>query len=91
MRRLSSQIFIGQVLDPGRDDAGGLRAVRPEQRAQLDVQYEDRALTIAQAVAADPEIRECLTPGAKPCGTLVQQIASEMQHNTGASTSWSST
>jgi two-component system CitB family sensor kinase len=84
MRRLSSQIFIGQVLILVATMLVGFALFAKEQRAQLDVQYEDRALTVAQAAAADAEIRACLTPGAKPCGSLVQQIASEMQRNTGA-------
>ncbi|MBR7828192.1 sensor histidine kinase, partial [Actinospica sp. MGRD01-02] len=84
MRRLSSQIFIGQVLILVATMLVGFALFAKEQRTQLDVQYEDRALTVAQAAAADTEIRECLTPGAEPCGSLVQQIASEMQRNTGA-------
>ncbi|MBR7827351.1 sensor histidine kinase, partial [Actinospica sp. MGRD01-02] len=84
IRRLSSQIFIGQVLILVATMLVGFGLFAKEQRAQLDVQYEDRALTVAQAAAADTEIRECLSPGSDPCGNLVQEIASEMQRNTGA-------
>lgn len=85
MRRLSSQIFLGQVLILVATMLVGFALFAREQRAQLDAQYEDRALTIAQAMAADAEIRACLTPGAKPCGDLVQQIATDARHSTGAS------
>ena len=84
IRRLSSQIFIGQVLILVATMLVGFALFAHEQRAQLDVQYEDRALTVAQATAADAEIRDCLTPGQKACGNLVQQIASSIQRNTGA-------
>jgi two-component system CitB family sensor kinase len=84
IRRLSSQIFIGQVLILVATMLVGFGLFAKEQRAQLDVQYEDRALTVAQAAAADSQIRMCLAPGAKPCGNLVQQVASRIQHDTGA-------
>jgi two-component system CitB family sensor kinase len=85
MRRLSSQIFVGQVLILVATMLVGFALFAREEGAQIDLQYENRALTVAQAVAADTEVRECLTPHAAPCGKLVQQIASSAQHDTGAS------
>jgi len=85
MRRLSSQIFVGQVAILVATILVGFALFAREESAQLDLQYEQRALAIAQSTSAVSEIRECLTPGAKPCGNLVQQIASGIQHNTGAS------
>jgi len=85
MRRLSSQIFVGQVAILVATILVGFALFAREESAQLDLQYEQRALAIAQSASAVSEIRECLTPGAKPCGNLVQQIASGIQHNTGAS------
>ena len=85
MRRLSSQIFVGQVAILVATILVGFALFAREESAQLDLQYERQALAIAQSASAVSEIRECLTPGAKPCGDLVQQIASGIQHNTGAS------
>lgn len=85
MRRLSSQIFVGQVAILVATILVGFALFAREESAQLDLQYERQALAIAQSASAVSEIRECLTPGAKPCGNLVQQIASGIQHNTGAS------
>jgi two-component system CitB family sensor kinase len=85
MRRLSSQIFVGQVAILVATILVGFALFAREESAQLDLQYEQRALAIAQSATAVSEIRECLTPGAKPCGDLVQQIASGIQRNTGAS------
>ena len=85
MRRLSSQIFVGQVAILVATILVGFALFAREESAQLDLQYEQRALAIAQSATAVSEIRECLMPGARPCGDLVQQIASGIQHSTGAS------
>jgi two-component system CitB family sensor kinase len=85
MRRLSSQIFVGQVLILVATMLVGFTLFARVESRQIDLQYENRALTVAQAVAADAEVRECLTPGSQPCGNLVQEIASDTQHATGAS------
>ena len=85
MRRLSSQIFISQVAILAATMLVGFGFFAREESAQLDLQYEQRAVSIAQSVAAVSQIGQCLETGAEPCGTLVQQIASRIQHNTDTS------
>ena len=85
MRRLSGQIFVGQVAILVATMLVGFAFFAREERTQLDTQFEQRAVTIAQATAAVSQVGACLAPDAKPCGDTVQQIASRIQHDTGAS------
>jgi len=84
MRRLSTQIFAGQVAILVATILVGFVLFANEERSQLDLQYREQALSIAQTVAADTEVGQCLTPGAKPCGGEIQQIAEQVMHTTRA-------
>jgi two-component system CitB family sensor kinase len=53
------------------------------QRAQLDKEYEQRALSIAQVAAGDPQIRQGMTDPAS--GPLLQAAADRIAHSAGAS------
>lgn len=52
-------------------------------RQQLDSQYEQRALAIAEATAAIPDVREALEPGGG--GVSIQSIAEGIRKSSGAS------
>jgi two-component system CitB family sensor kinase len=85
MRRLSTQIFAGQVAILVATILVGFVLFANEESSQLDLQYQERALSIAQTVAADTEVSQCLMPGAKPCGDQIQQIAEHVMATTHAS------
>lgn len=85
MRRLSGQIFVGQVAILVATMLVGFAFFAREERTQLDTQFEQRAVSIAQSTAAVSQVGACLAPDARPCGDLVQRIASGIQHGTGAS------
>ena len=84
MRKLSSQIFVGQVAILVATMLVGFVLFAREERSQLDLQYQQRALSIAESVAAIEQVQECLTPGAAPCGNLVQTVAERVTAQTGA-------
>jgi two-component system CitB family sensor kinase len=85
MRRLSTQIFTGQVAILLATMLVGFVLFAREERAQLDLQYEQQAVSIAESVASIQQVGRCLEPGAPPCGDQVQQIATRVQHATNAS------
>ena len=85
MRRLSTQIFAGQVAILVATVLVGFALFAREERALLDLEYENRAVSIAQSVAAIEQVGQCLSPGAAPCGDEVQQIAQRVRASTGAS------
>ncbi|MBR7832107.1 sensor histidine kinase [Actinospica durhamensis] len=84
MRKLSSQIFVGQVAILVATVLVGFVLFAHEERAQLDQQYEQQAVSIAESVASIDQIGLCLEPGARPCGDEVQQIAEHVMRDTGA-------
>lgn len=83
-RRLSTQIFVGQVAILVATVLVGFALVAAEESHQLDLQYEQRSVSIAQSVAGIERIEQCLSPGAPTCGNEVQQMASRIQASTGA-------
>jgi two-component system CitB family sensor kinase len=85
MRRLSTQIFASQVAILVATVLVGFALFGFEERHQLDLQYEQRAVAIAESVAGNAQVEQCLTPGGWPCGDEVQQIATRVQRATGAS------
>jgi two-component system CitB family sensor kinase len=84
MRKLSSQIFVGQVAILVATVLAGFVLFAGQERAQLDRQYEQQAVSIAESVASIDQVGACLEPGARPCGNEVQQIAERAMHDTGA-------
>ena len=84
MRKLSTQIFAAQLAILVLTVAIGFVLFAREERAQLDRQYEQRAASIAQAVAGVPAIISCMQAPSAPCSD-VQTIASRIQDETGSS------
>ena len=85
MRKLSSQIFVGQLAILATTVLLGFALFAHQERAQLDSQFEQRAGSIAQTVAGIPEVGACLETEGGACGDSIQQIATRVQNETGAS------
>lgn len=84
MRKLSSQIFVGQVAILVATVLVGFVLFARAERTQLDQQYEQQAVSIAESVASIDQVGACLEPGAPPCGDRVQQIAERVTRDTKA-------
>lgn len=76
-RRLSSRILAGQLAILLVTSVAGFVLFALAQRDQLDAQNEQRALAIAQTVAAEPEIRDVMAHG--DGGDLVQSVAQRIR------------
>ncbi|MGH6655437.1 MAG: ATP-binding protein [Actinocrinis sp.] len=85
MRRLSTQILASQLAILVAVVLVGFALFGYQQRAQLDHQYEERAVSIAQTVAGIPEIGSCLETEGGACADNIQQIAERVRHETHAS------
>jgi two-component system CitB family sensor kinase len=84
MRRLSSQIFVGQVAILVATVLVGFVLFAREERTQLDQQAGQQAVAIAQTTASIEALGACLEPGAPPCGDEVQRTAERIMGNTHA-------
>jgi two-component system CitB family sensor kinase len=84
-RKLSTQIFIAQLAILTATVLIGFVLFARAERAQLDRQYEQRAASIAQAVAGVPDIQGCLAGYGDPCREPIQTVASRIKNETGAS------
>jgi two-component system, CitB family, sensor kinase len=84
-RKLSTQIFIAQLAILTATVLIGFGLFARVERGQLDREYEARAASIAQTVADDPAIQDCLAGRGRPCPQSIQTIASRIQAATGAS------
>jgi two-component system CitB family sensor kinase len=84
MRKLSTQIFAGQLAILTLTVLAGFLLFAHQERLQLDRQYEERAASIALTVAGVPDIVSCLQTNDANCGEPIQQIASRIQSETGA-------
>ena len=83
-RQLATGILINQLVILTATVAIGFALFAYRERADLDHQYEQRAATIAQTTAAEPEVITCLeTP--KLCGADVQVLATRIMATSGAS------
>src|SRR3954449_4721027 len=84
-RRLSSQIFVAElVILTMTTLVGFLLSIRHE-RAHLDTQYEKLAASIAETTAAVPDIRRCMQHDAPGCAATIQQLSESIRKDTGAS------
>jgi two-component system CitB family sensor kinase len=85
MRRLSSQIFVAElVILTMTMLVGFLLSIRHE-RSQLDSDYEARAAAIAVTTAAVPDIRRCMQHDSPGCAATIQRLATTIRTDTGAS------
>ena len=85
MRRLSSQIFVAQLVILTITIVIGFLLLARAERGHLDSQFETRAAAIAQAAAGVPQVRSCMATPAPGCSAAVQSIASGIAHHAGAS------
>ena len=85
MRKLSSQIFVAQLVILTVTMAVGFALFANAERNHLDSHYESRAASIAETVAAVPAIRSCMALERPGCATTIQRFATATQRQTGAS------
>ncbi len=85
VRRLSTQIAIAQLVILTATVMIGFVLFAHQERHHLDNQYEQRAASIAQAVSVDPDVIGCLSDKPDPCTQPIQDLATRLQHATGAS------
>lgn len=85
MRRLSSQIFVAQLVILTITIVIGFLLFARAERGHLDTQFETRAASIAQAAAGVPQVRSCMAKPAPGCAAAVQAIAAGIAHQAKAS------
>jgi two-component system CitB family sensor kinase len=87
LQRLSTQVVIMMVAILVVTLAAGFAVVQRNLNARLDVQYEHRALAVAQALASQPGLQDAVRagdPGGVGPGGLVQDLAMAAMADTGA-------
>ncbi|MFE3452322.1 ATP-binding protein [Nonomuraea sp. NPDC059194] len=80
--RLGTQLFVLQMVIVVLAVSGTAVVWAQHTRRQLDSQYQQRALAIAEAVAGMPQVREAFD--AQDPSTILQPIAAAVQLETGA-------
>jgi two-component system CitB family sensor kinase len=85
IRRISTQIFFAQLAILTASMAIGFGLFATTARGQIDSEYQHRAAAIAQTVAAMPDVRECMAQESTGCDTTLQDAATEVMLQTGAS------
>lgn len=84
-RKLSTQIFLAQLIILAITISVGFVLLARAERQLLDTEYESRAAAIAAAVASTPTVRSCLAAPSAACRPDVQKLATEVSASTGAS------
>src|SRR6202165_2187472 len=87
MRRrhqLSSRILASVVAILLASTLVGFALVTLRQRAELEHDYQQRALAVAQTFAATPSIRQALARRGAADRRLIQSLAEQVRHVTGA-------
>jgi len=87
MRRrhqLSSRILASVVAILLASTLVGFALVTLRQRAELEHEYQQRALAVAQTFAATPSIRQALARRSAADRRLIQSLAQQVRHLTGA-------
>lgn len=85
IRRLSSQIFLAQLVILVGSLAVGFVLFATTARANLDHEYQSRAAAIAQAFAENPSVQDCMATEDPGCQPMLQRVASATAQRTGAS------
>ncbi|MGH3498410.1 MAG: ATP-binding protein [Nocardioidaceae bacterium] len=85
MRKLSSQIFVAQLVILIATMAVGFALFARAERGHLDSQYESRAASIAETVAGVPAIRSCMATNGPGCANTIQDFATKTEQQTHAS------
>jgi two-component system CitB family sensor kinase len=83
-RQLSSRILISVVAILLASTLVGFALVTLSQRAEFEHDYQQRALDVAQTFAATPSIREALIRPSPAGRRLIQSLAEQVRHETGA-------
>ncbi|MGW7420191.1 ATP-binding protein [Streptomyces sp. NPDC054813] len=81
--RLSARILANQLVILALTGAIGFVLLAFAQRSEIDRSYEQRALSIAQTAAAEPQIRHAMQYGGG--GDVVQTVAERIRKASGAS------
>ncbi|MEY9893075.1 two-component system CitB family sensor kinase [Catenulispora sp. MAP5-51] len=81
-RRLSSQIFVSQVSILLAVVLVGFALFAIQERRQVDRQYMDEDLQIAQTVADTPSVKTCIAFPSVDCDGTLQAIAYRLQIDT---------
>ncbi|HEY8282450.1 MAG TPA: sensor histidine kinase [Leifsonia sp.] len=84
IRKISTQVFLAQVVILIVTMAVGFVLFAQTARANLDEDFQARAASIAETFAGNPAIQECLANGGPGCASTVQNLASETAQRTGA-------
>ncbi|MFL6113538.1 MAG: ATP-binding protein [Catenulispora sp.] len=81
-RKLSTQIFASQMSILLAVVLAGFGLFARQERHQLDRQYMDQALQIAQTVADTPQVRGCIEFPSPDCDGTLQDIADRIERDT---------
>ncbi|MEP6842568.1 MAG: sensor histidine kinase [Pseudolysinimonas sp.] len=84
IRKLSSQIFLAQLVILTVSLAVAFALFAQTTRDNLDHEYQTRAAAIAQTFAENETIQGCIPTGAASCASEVQSLASKAAARTGA-------
>ena len=86
-RKISSQIFLAQLVILTASMAVGFVLFTQEARTNLDHEYQARAAAIAETFAEMPTVRACMasTPVGDACAGSLQTLAGTTAKSTGAS------
>ncbi|MDP9027186.1 MAG: sensor histidine kinase [Actinomycetota bacterium] len=84
IRKLSSQIFLAQLVILTASLAVAFLLFAQTARDNLDHEYQTRAAAIALTFAENPSIQDCIPTGLPSCGADVQTLATATAHRTGA-------
>ncbi|MET4781220.1 sensor histidine kinase [Glaciihabitans sp. UYNi722] len=85
IRKLSSQIFLAQLVILVVSLAVGFALFAATARANLDHEYQSRAAAIGQAFAENPSVQECMATEDPACQPMLQTVSSATAARTGAS------
>jgi two-component system, CitB family, sensor kinase len=84
IRKLSSQIFLAQLVILIVSLGVGFALFAQTARTNLDEAFQSRAAAIAQTFAGIPVIRDCMANGGAGCAGTIQDLALTAAHKTGA-------
>jgi two-component system CitB family sensor kinase len=83
-RQLSTRILASVVAIVVASTMVGFVLVTLSQRSELEHHYQQRALAVAQTFATTPSIREGLVRRTRADRRLIQSLAEQVRHETGA-------
>ncbi|WP_345764911.1 sensor histidine kinase [Diaminobutyricibacter sp. McL0608] len=84
IRKLSTQIFLAQLVILTASMAVGFALFAQTARSNLDSDFQARAAGIAQTFANMPTIQECMAVPGIGCSVTIQDLASSTAARTGA-------